>query len=175
MLSERLTYRPLGLADQGAFHDLVQDPHIREYLLDGNTLPPSWSAEQVRRSQALFARLGVGLWLAYEAASGELIGFCGFLVLPEVHDRPELVYAMRARFTGRGYATEMARASIAEARAQPAFDHEILASVDQVNRASVRVLEKLGFARVGSVPGAFGNVSLLRLAAPLPDDDAPPR
>jgi RimJ/RimL family protein N-acetyltransferase len=169
-----LIYRPLGLADQGAFHDLAQDEHIREYLLDGNTLPPSWSAEQVRRSQELFARLGVGLWLAYEAASGELIGFCGFLVLPEVHDRPELVYAMRARFTGRGYATEMARASIAAARAQPAFDHDILASVDEVNRASARVLEKLGFARVGTIPGAFGNILLLRLALTPPADDARP-
>jgi len=175
MLSDRLTYRPIEASDLDAFSALVQDEHVRRYMMDGQVLPPAWSAAHIQESQASFDRLGVGVWLAHDRASGELVGFCGFLVLPDVHATPELVYAMRARFTGRGYATEMARASIAEARAQPAFDHEILASVDQVNRASVRVLEKLGFARVGSVPGAFGNVFLLRLAAPLPDDDAPPR
>ena len=42
---------------------------------------------------------------------------------------------------------------------------EIVASVDDVNRASVRVLEKLGFEPVGIRPGAFGDMLLLRLPA----------
>jgi RimJ/RimL family protein N-acetyltransferase len=163
--SERLTYRPVSLADLDAFHGLVEDEHIRRYLMDGNVLPREWSAAQIRLSQTLFDRLGVGLWLAHETETDELVGFCGFLVLPEVHARPELVYAMRERFTGRGFATEMARASIAEARAHPAFG-EIVASVDEVNAASVRVLEKLGFERAGRRPGAFGDMLLLRLAGP---------
>jgi RimJ/RimL family protein N-acetyltransferase len=160
--SERLTYRPVTGADLDAFHSLVEDEHIRRYMMDGNVFPPSWSAGHIRQSEALFRRLGVGLWLAYSAASGELIGFCGFLILPEVLAEPELVYALRERFCGRGLATEMARASIAEARALGALG-EIVASVDDVNRASVRVLEKLGFVSVGKRPGAFGDMLFLRL------------
>ena len=38
----------------------------------------------------------------------------------------------------------MARAAIVEARARGALN-EVVASVDDVNRASVRVLDKLGF------------------------------
>ena len=37
--------------------------------------------------------------------------------------------------------------------------------MDEINAGSVRVLEKLGFERVGVKPGAFGNVLLLRLPA----------
>jgi len=163
MESERLTYRPLAPADLEAFSGLVQDEHVRRYMMDGNVFPPSWSAAHIRQSEALFARLGVGLWLIHEKATGALVGFCGFLVLPEVRREPELVYAMRERFTGRGFATEMARAAIAEARARGAF-REILASVDAVNAASVAVLGKLGFRQVDTRPGAFGDMLLFTLA-----------
>jgi hypothetical protein len=36
-------------------------------------------------------------------------------------------------------------------------------SVDEVNAASLRVLEKLGFERIAALQGAFGNMFLLRL------------
>ncbi|HMF44230.1 MAG TPA: GNAT family N-acetyltransferase [Polyangia bacterium] len=162
MDSKRLTYRPLTAADLEAFSGLVQDEHIRRYMMDGNVFPPSWSAGHIRSSEGLFARLGVGLWLVHEKVTGALVGFCGFLVLPEVHNEPELVYAMRGPFAGRGFATEMARAAIAEARARGAFA-EILASVDAINAASVRVLDKLGFQHVATRPGAFGDMLFYRL------------
>jgi RimJ/RimL family protein N-acetyltransferase len=162
VLSARLTYRPVAPADLDAFHALVTDEPIRRYMMDGQTFPREWSAGHIRASQALFERLGVGLWLAHDKQTDELVGFCGFLVLPEIHDGPELVYALRERFTGRGLATEMARASIAEARAHAAFG-EIVASVDEINAPSVCVLEKLGFERVGTQPGAFGAILLLLL------------
>src|SRR5205823_13308634 len=104
----------------------VQDEHIRRYMMDGEIFPPEWSAGHIRASQALFDRLGVGLWLAHDRQTGELVGFCGYLVLPEVHATPELVYALRERFTGRGLATEMARACIFEARRPKAFPDELV-------------------------------------------------
>jgi len=162
MDSERLSYRAVTPADLQAFHGLVRDEHIRRFMMDGNVFSPEWSLGHIRDSQALLASTGKGLWLAHEKQTGELVGFCGFLLLPEVHDRPELVYALTERFTGRGFATEMAHASIAEARRHAPLD-EILASVDAVNAASVRVLQKLGFDRVGTQPGAFGDILMMRL------------
>ena len=73
---------------------------------------------------------------------------------------------MFEHFSGRGVATEMARAAIAQARKQPGFE-EIVADVDEVNAASVRVLEKLGFERIVVYQGAFGNLLVLRLVAGL--------
>jgi len=161
MESSRLRYRPLAPADLDAFHGLVRDDHVRRYLLDGALLPRTWSEERVRASLALQARCGVGLWLVDEAASGALVGFCGFMEIPETHPVPELVYALFERFTGRGYATEMARACVAGARA--AGLGEIWAGVDEVNAASLRVLEKVGFQPVRVLQGAFGNLLSLRL------------
>lgn len=157
LTSPRLRYEQLTLERCDQFHSLVQDDHVRKYLMDGELFPREWSEARVRESEALLARRGVGMWLAFESQSGELAGFCGFLEIPSVHAEPQLVYALIERFTGKGYATEMARASIDDARANAGFA-AIVAGVDEVNAASIRVLEKLGFARSGTGTGAFGRM-----------------
>ncbi|HWX81402.1 MAG TPA: GNAT family N-acetyltransferase [Steroidobacteraceae bacterium] len=162
MFSDRLRYATVELENLDCFHSLVQDKHVRRYLMDGNLFPLEWSKERVRESQSLFARRGVGLWLVTHAATDELVGFCGFMEIPSIHPDPQLVYALFERCTGLGYATEMARTSIARARGQ-GFT-QILASVDEVNADSCRVLEKLGFERVGTQHGNFGPMFVLRLA-----------
>jgi len=164
MQSARLRYEPLGPDNLDDFHRLVQDAHVRRYMMDGNVFPLAWSAQHMRDSQALFERRGVGIWLGRETTSGELVGFCGFAMLSSLPE-PQLLYAMFERFGGRGLATEMARAAIAQARAQPGFA-EIAADVDEVNAASVRVLDKLGFERVEVRQGAFGHLLVFRLASP---------
>ena len=133
--------------------------------MDGQLFPREWSEQRVRENVDLFDRRGVGLWLAYDRKSGELAGFCGFLEMRSMHPEPQLVYALFERFTGIGYATEMATASIAEAHRHEGFS-TIVASVDEVNLASIRVLEKLGFRPVATHPGSFGNTLLLSLASP---------
>lgn len=162
MISERLRYRLIRPSDLENFHHLVQDDHVRRYLLDGNIVAKNWSEESIHKSQTLFERRGVGIWLAHEKTMDELAGFCGFLEYPTMHPDPQLVYAMFERFSGKGYATEMAHAAIAEARKQPGF-RKIIASVDEVNSASLRVLEKLGFTRFSTQKGHFGDMFLMRL------------
>jgi [ribosomal protein S5]-alanine N-acetyltransferase len=165
MTSARLRYEPVTAATLDDFHSLVQDDHVRRYMMDGQLFPREWSEERVRDSLALFDRRGVGLWLVYERNSGELAGFCGFLEIRSLHPEPQLVYALFERFTGIGYATEMAVASIAEARRHQGFS-TIVAGVDEVNVASLRVLERLGFRRRATYPGSFGNTLLLVLDRP---------
>ncbi len=162
MLSDRLRYAPVALESLDRFHSLVRDEHVRRYLMDGNLFPREWSEERVRESQCLFGQRGAGLWLVSNAATDELIGFCGFMEISSIAPEPQLVYALFERFSGKGYATEMARASIAYGRAI-GFT-QLLASVDQVNAASSRILEKLGFERVATQQGNFGPMFVLRLA-----------
>ena len=162
MMSERLAYEVVTAATLDEFHRLVQDDHVRRYLMDGQFFPREWSEERVRDSADLFGRRGVGLWLARHKATRDLVGFCGFLEIPSMHPQPQLVYAMFEGFTGKGYATEMARASIAEARRHPGFS-TIVAGVDEGNVASIRVLEKLGFRRDPMEPGSIGTVQMFLL------------
>jgi RimJ/RimL family protein N-acetyltransferase len=86
MLSERLRYLPVEPANLDAFHRLVQDEHVRRYMMDGNVFPRDWSAEHIRESQALFDGV-VGLWLAYEKDTDELVGFCGLGTRPAAPSR----------------------------------------------------------------------------------------
>ncbi len=162
MTSARLRYCPVEAAHLESFHSLVQDPHVRRYLMDGVVFPREWNEERVRDSQALFERRGVGIWLAHTLTGDELVGFCGFLEIPSIHPEPQLVYAMFGRFAGQGYATEMARASILHASKQPGFT-EFYAAVDDINRASVHVLRKLGFEQISTLRGNLGNAFLFRL------------
>lgn len=162
MESGRLRYAAIGPTNLDGFHSLVQNDHVRRYLFDGQVLPIEWSKETIRTSQSLFERRGVGIWMAHHKVTGELIGFCGFSEISTVCSEPQLVYAAFHRFVGKGYATEMARASIKEARRHEGFA-TIIASVDEVNAASLRILEKLGFDRIETQQGAFGSMFLLRL------------
>ncbi len=162
MLSDRLAYRPLSTSDLERFHSLVRDEYVRRYLMDGNLFPREWSEERIRQSQALFTRRGVGLWLVTERTTEELVGFCGFMEITSIHPEPQLVYAIFERFAGKGYGAEMARMSIDHARAQSGFA-QLIASVDEVNVASLRLLEKLGFERFATQQGSFGNMFVLRL------------
>jgi RimJ/RimL family protein N-acetyltransferase len=157
----RLRCTPLGADDLATFHALVVDEHIRRYLLDGEVLPPAWSAERIADSRASFANCGVGLWIARDRKTGEAIGFCGFLELGEPGVEQQLVYAVLESRTGQGLATEMAAACIARARA--AGFNSVSAGVDAVNVASVRLLERLGFVRETLGQGTFGDLWTYRL------------
>jgi len=163
MRSGRLIYEPVRPHHLDDFHKLIQDAYVRHYLLDGEVFPREWTAERIFESHALFETHGVGIWLVREKASAELLGFCGFMVIPSVDSEPQLIYALFEEFTGKGYATEMARAAIEHAHRYAKMTG-ILASVDEVNSSSLRILEKLGFKRISVQEGSFGNMFLLRLS-----------
>lgn len=164
--SARLDYRPLGPDDLEAFHGLIVDGHIRRYLLDGESMNRAWSAAQIAASQALFASHGVGLWLVFaKERLADPLGFCGFIRFDETGPRPQLLYALLEPHTGRGYATEIAAALVAYAELH-STDRTVISAVDAPNRASCRVLEKVGFQVTGQTPGAFGHMVHYELKLP---------
>ena len=160
--SPRLTYEPLSSNRISEFHTLIRDKHVRQYLCDGDVFSVDWCREQVVHSRQLFERSGIGIWLVHHGQLQHLMGFCGFLAIPSISDEPQLVYALLERWTGQGYATEMARAAIEEARQNAGFSG-FLASVDTVNAASLQILKKLGFSHVETQQGAFGDMPIMRL------------
>jgi hypothetical protein len=53
MRSERLRYEPVTPAALDVFHTLVQDEHVRRYLMDGKVMPREWSEDLPSRREAL--------------------------------------------------------------------------------------------------------------------------
>ena len=160
--SRRLRYEHLGDRNLGHFLHLAIDRHVRRYLLDGALVGAPWCRTELERSDRLFETRGVGLWLIREQARAlqRPVGFAGFRIFEDMSPEPQLIYALTKSASGRGYASEAAGALLRVARA--AGFASILAAVDAPNRASIRVLQKLGFRRFGSLPGAFGQCHLFR-------------
>lgn len=87
--------------------------------------------------------LGWGVWFIRLKKTGELIGDAGFKGNPDAGGAVDLGYGLLAEHRGRGYATEAARALVDWAFAHGA--QRITAETLPTNRASIRVLKKLGF------------------------------
>jgi [ribosomal protein S5]-alanine N-acetyltransferase len=131
--TERLVIRPLAVAEREQMVNLWLDPK-NERLHETDT------EEQVRRWVE-------GVWGVWERETGELVGD-STLFFAEEHTEWELAYGIRRDRWGRGYATEAAHACVCHGFERLGLDR-IVADVDPENQASIRVLEKVGFVRVG--------------------------
>ena len=143
--SSRLELQPAELDDLGRLHSLWIDPHIRRFLFDDREINREDAEVLVRASVRDFAECGYGIWLVLEKGFPELAGFAGLLRSDD--SSPNVVYGIRLGLTGRGYATEAASAVLYYSL-EVLHLREIRADVDEPNRASIRVLGKLGMRQV---------------------------
>lgn len=118
---------------------------------------PSWAADfPADGDREIVAALAVrpewldrfGHRVVSERDSGLAVGSIG-LFWPPADGVLELGYGIVPSRRGRGYATEAARALTEYAFTAPQV-HTVSASVELTHPASVRVLEKAGFARLHS-------------------------
>lgn len=148
--TERLLLRPFVLEDAEAMYQIMSDPEVGRYLPD---TPPATveASREILRAYPIadYAEHGFGRWACVLRETGEVIGFCGLKRLMPSGE-VDVGYRLARRTWGRGLATEGARASLAYG-----FDvlslPEIIGMVMPANGASMRVLEKLGLERTGTV------------------------
>lgn len=109
------------------------------------------TADFITRGRDHWDTCGFGLWLAFLRSTGRLIGYVGLSVpmfLPEILPAVEVGWRFDPDAWGQGYATEAARAALAEGFTTLGFDE--ICSLPQVeNSASVRVAERLGMRNEG--------------------------
>jgi ribosomal-protein-alanine N-acetyltransferase len=118
-------------------------------------VPDEWPNPDLAEVLPLFeaqreANPAAGDWayLIVHRADRLLIGDLGFKGLPDAHGMVEIGYGIIPSYRGQGYATEAARALIDWASKQPNV-RSITAECEATNRASIRVLEKLGLRQSG--------------------------
>jgi len=103
---------------------------------------------------AFLARAGGGTrwgsFLAMDSGSRLVVGTCSYKGPPDADGVVEIAYFTLPPYVGRGYATAMAAQLTARAGAPPAA-RTVRAHTLPERNASVRVLEKLGFAHLGPV------------------------
>jgi ribosomal-protein-alanine N-acetyltransferase len=110
------------------------------------------TAEFIEAYSARFVEDGFAPWTVVLAADGRVVGWGGLNRDPkEPHWGVEVAYFIHPAYSGRGLATELVRESLAHAFGDLALS-EVGAFARPENHASIRVLTKAGFARVGFVP-----------------------
>ena len=142
LATPRLSLRPCTEGDLDALHALWTDARVRRYLWDDRVIERSVAAEVIAASRASFAADGIGQWAVEPRGGGDLLGCAGLRAI-DASGEIELLYALLPAHWGKGYAVEASRAVLAHG-----FDRVGLARVegrtDTPNRASARVLERLG-------------------------------
>ena len=116
------------------------------------------------RQRRSYRENGFGLWRVTSRNSGASLGLCG-LVRRDGLAYPDIGYAFLETEWSKGYAQEAAAATIALARDKLGL--KILAAITKPeNKASQRVLEKIGFQFQGMIalPGHDGPSTYFTIA-----------
>ncbi len=140
----RLILRPWRDADLPAVTALFADPVAMRYF-DG-TRDAAYSARWLAGVRAHFDRHGFGLWALEAQGVAPFIGFVGLSTIPESmppHPGVEIVWTLAPAHWRQGYATEAARAVLADGLGRLGLP-EIVAFTAAVNAPSRGVMEKLG-------------------------------
>ena len=134
--------------DLPSAHYIWGDPDVMKYVDAGKPLATKSIEKSVEagiRHQAVF---GFQHWAVIENQSQSLVGACGFNNREEPK-QIEMVFHFAKLSRGNGFATEAAKACIEYALANIHPD-KIVAGCHPENKASRRVLEKVGFRFIGN-------------------------
>jgi len=168
--AERLILRPVEPGDYRAVFEYAGDPEAAKYA--------SWDAHKtIRESKVLvdfirkrYAQNRPSNWAVVLKENKRMIGTCGFLSDFPANKRAEIGFALSRTFWNRGYATEAAKKTI-EFGFNDLKLNRIEAFCDEQNRASARVLEKIGMKQEGVFrqyvysKGSFRNMSAYAILA----------
>ena len=149
LLTPRLVLRLMTMADVDAIHAYQSRDDVCRYLLFEPRARDTVAEKVLAHSQATrLAADGDYLQLALELretedAPGQLIGDSYFTVASVEHSRGEIGWTMHPDYTGRGYATEAARAVLHLAFATLGL-HRVFAELDPRNGASIAMCRRVG-------------------------------
>lgn len=147
----RLVLRPLGRGDLADLVALDRDPEVMRYVGSPAGVKSPAETEQRARARIEESLRGdhepLGLWRVEGRDDGIFLGVAALLRMPEDGD-VEVAYRLVRAAWGRGIATEAAGALIAHGLRTLGLPRLVAVTYPE-NRASQRVLDKLGFERRG--------------------------
>jgi ribosomal-protein-alanine N-acetyltransferase len=163
--TERLRLRAFREDDLPAYAAIWSDPDVMRYLGKGGARSLEGSRELLAWLRATY-RDGFGVWALVERESGAAIGWAGVNPVEAGGRREiELMYLLARARWGRGLATEAALALRDYAFAELRLPR-LAALVFPQNRASLRVVEKVGMAYERDVVLGEKTISLFAMGPP---------
>jgi RimJ/RimL family protein N-acetyltransferase len=143
--TERLVMRRFTQDDVELIVELDSDPEVTRWV--GEPEPTTRTLVETLILPKLLgwhaAHANHGFWATHEVTTREFIGWFHYRPAKVAPHEPELGYRLRRAAWGKGYATEGSRALLAHAF-EVLGDARVVAEAFRANRASTRVMEKLG-------------------------------
>lgn len=139
--TNRIILREMALKDAKAIYDLNNDPEVIKFTGD----PPFLSieeAEQFLVAYDHFEKYQRGRWLICDKSSKEVLGWCG-LKYHDDNGENDLGYRLYKKQWNQGYATEASHLALQYGFRRLGLE-SIIARADKRNRASLKVMQKLG-------------------------------
>lgn len=153
--SERLLIRPFKVGDEQAIFELNSNPLVQKYTGD-TLLTTKKQAEEILHNIVFkdYEIYGYGRLAVINKPDQKLIGFTGIKYLPEVNGESDLGYRFLPEYWGKGIATESSK-MVLDYGFKSLQLEKILGFTELENKASVRVLEKVGFkiSKIDFYPG----------------------
>lgn len=154
LVTARLLLEPLVVAHARTLYPLLQDQRLYTYI--PQEPPPSLDALVARYTRLVARRSPDGneRWLNWAARLRNAQTYVGtFEATIEPDGTALLAYMVFAPHHGRGYAREGA-AAVIEHLVRDSAVHLVAAEIDTRNRASIGLVEALGFVRTAERPAA---------------------
>lgn len=172
---EDFRLRPIQLGDEGAFLDYLSQPEVIEHTsIPAPTLESL--AASVQRDIAGYAN-STSFCFAVAAADDRAIGICGFNSWSPDHRHAELAYELAPHYWRQGVMRRAVEAVLSWGFSELGLNR-VHAFVMTSNQASIRLLERCGFSREGTLRRyriARGEPKDFHLYALLAEDFARPR
>jgi RimJ/RimL family protein N-acetyltransferase len=174
--TERLVLRQPSEEDADAFAEAATDPEVMRYIGDGTVGTRDGSLHVIRRYRRFWEEDGFGMFVLERRDEGVVIGRAGLQARnpadwgtgarSEIGSTAEIeiVWILARRHWGQGYATEAALAVRDWAFRELALPR-LISLIHPLNRASVRVAEKIGEGYERQVTTGAGKPALLYASA----------
>ena len=178
LVTGRLRLRELRPTDAQALYAILSDKAVAEYYDDDPFTALPQARDQIEAWNRGYDSRRSIRWAIAPKQDDMLIGTCGYYGLHRYHRRGAIGYELARPFWRQGIMTEALRAIIGYG-----FDEmeliRIQATVMPGNRASVRLLEGLGFQQEGLLRGyerwgSKGHLNLLMFSLLRRDYGQPP-
>ena len=145
----RLLLREMRAEDETDVHEYASDPEVARLMIWGPNTQEATREFLTRAlvAQAQWPRPNVGLAIELKSER-RLIGSIELRISDEPNRTGDFGYVLNRKYWGHGYMTESARAVLNVAFNELKL-HRVWGTCHAQNRASYRVMEKLGMRREG--------------------------
>ncbi|MFD2247403.1 GNAT family N-acetyltransferase [Pontibacter ruber] len=145
--TERLRLREFTLADTAFIVELLNTPGWLQFIGDRNVRTDEQAVNYLQNGPLKsYADNGYGLSLVEKIDDSKAIGMCGIL-RRETLEHPDIGFAFLPEYNGKGYAYEIASATLTYAKDKLHIPKVSAITVPD-NARSIQLLEKLGLAFV---------------------------